>query len=374
MPGTQTAIKDFAFVDLSTIQVAELEAISKMDGMAAGTFISMWGDEVTFLPEELSTYIKNTQRVLNSTKDTNGTIVGLPIDQDAHDHAGGAGWIVGFELDEARGVIVFLVNWTEIGRELVSKNIRRFFSPSVDIVNKVILGGSLTNYPASRNEKGQILLRPIELSQSIKELDMPTILEQFFQEMFDKALGKQANPPAPSPAPAAPAVPAPQDPVDLSNVVNPSLASLSIDSSQVDQLDAQVQEIVKQRVNAEMRKSHVQKFVAELVGGTKTQPYGFAIKSKDLIAWMLSLTDAQAKFAEKLLSDMRSKAIDFAEHGFENNDGFISLPTLPEKILPLARQWMQTEGATIQGFFDANPELGGIDKYNVKEFAPKPKE
>ena len=150
----ETAIKDFVFFDFSTLQVLELDYIRKMDGLAAGTFISMWGDEVTFAAEELPDYIKNTQRVLNSTRDSSGQIVGLPIDQDAHDHAGGAGWIIGLELDEARGVIVFTVNWTEIGQDLIRKNIRRFFSPSVDILNKVILGGSLTNYPASRNAKG----------------------------------------------------------------------------------------------------------------------------------------------------------------------------------------------------------------------------
>ena len=371
MPGTEQGIKDFVFFDLSTLPIAELDGISKMDGMAAGTFISMWGDEVTFTPEELPDYIKNTQRVLNSTKDSGGQIVGLPIDQDAHDHAGGAGWIVGLELDEARSVIIFSVNWTEIGRDLVRKNIRRFFSPSVDIVNKVILGGSLTNYPASRNAKGQILLRPIELSQSLKELDMPNILEQL-QEMLDKARGKPTETPAPSPTPAAPPATPPE--TDLSNVVNPSLASLSTDPAAVEKMDATVQEIVKQRVNAEMRKSHTERFVADLIGGTKSKPYGFAIRSKDLIAWMLSLSDAQAKFAERLLSEMRNKAIDFAEHGFDNSDGFMQLPTLPEKILPLARDWMKTPGNTIQRFFDTNPELGGIDKYNVKEFTQQAKE
>lgn len=369
MPEAAIVIKDFVFFDFSTLKVLELDYIRQMDGMAAGTFTSMWGDEITFLPEELSEYVRNTKRVLSSTKDSNGSVVGLPIDQDAHDHIGGAGWIIGMEVDEARGVIRFLVNWTEIGLELISKNIRRFFSPSVDIVNKVILGGSLTNYPASRNSKGQIMLRPIELSQSIKELDMPTILEQF-KTMLDEALGKGATP-LPTPLPATPpsTPPDPNAPVDLSNVVNPSLQSLYQDSDQVDQMDERVQEAVRQRVNVEMRKKHTQDFAAELVGGTKVKPYGFAIKSKDLIAWMLSLSDAQAKFAEKLLLEMRSKAIDFAEHGFDNNEGFMQLPPLDEKIANFAREWMKIEGNTIEGFFKANPELGGIDKFNVKEFA-----
>lgn len=358
-------ITDFMLFDFSTLKVLELDSIRTMDGMAAGTFVSMWGDEVTFAPEELSTYIKNTQRVLNSTKDSNGQIVGLPIDQDAHDHAGGAGWIIGLELDEARSVIVFTVNWTELGESLIRKNIRRFFSPSVDIVNKVILGGSLTNYPASRNAKGQIMLRPIELSQALKELDMEKTLAEQLAELPGKiAEALKGKPKEETPAPAAPPAPAP---VDLSNVPNPALQSLGQDPDQIDQLDSKVQELVKQRVNAEMRKKHVEGFVAELIGGTKTQPYGFAIRSKDLIAWMLSLTDAQAKFAERLLSEMRKKAIDFAEHGI-SGENFIQGEPLPEQIAVLARQWLAKEGNTIEDFFKVNPELGAMDKYNLREY------
>lgn len=364
-----TPTVDFIFNEL----ILEMDYIKAMDGLAAGTFISMYGDEVTFAVEDLPEYITNTMRVIKSTKTESGQIVGLPIDQDAHDHMGGAGWIIGLELDEARSVIRFTVNWTEIGLELIAKNIRRFFSPSVDIFNKVILGGSLTNYPATRDAAGRILLRPIELSQSMKEISMPTFIEQL-ENLFTKYFGSapptpptQTTPPA-VPPPAPPVAPVTTPPVDLSNVPNPSLQSLYQDPAEVDTLDANVQTMVAQRVNAEMRKRHTESFVAELIGGTKNKPYGFAVKSKDLIAWMLSLTDAQAKFAERILSEMRNKAIDFAERGFEGNEGFISLPSLPENILPFAREWMKTEGNTIESFFAANPEIGKIADFNVAEF------
>jgi len=354
--------RDILFVDLADLQIGK-----PIDGLAVGTFIPMSGEEVTFDAKDLPTYIQNTQRLIESTKTESGEIVGLPIDKNRHDHEGGAGWIIGLELDKARNIIKFIVNWTEEGINLISKNIRRFFSPSVNDFKKVILGGSLTNNPATRSDDQMYLLRPVELSQSIKELDMPNILEQvqeLIDNAIDKAIGKKADPP-----PADPATPpAPPAPVDLSNVVNPSLKSLYTDDAQLAQLESNVQEIVSQRVNAEMRKKHTENFVAELIGGTKTRPYGFAVRSKDLLAWMLSLSDAQAKFAEKLLSEMRNKAIDFAEHGFDNSDGFIQLPALPKEILPLAREWMKVEGNTIQEFFRVNPEIGNIDNFNIAEF------
>lgn len=352
---------DFIFNDLSR----EQDFAKQIDGLAAGTFISMWGDEVTFAEEELPDYIKNTIRVINSTKTASGEIVGLPIDQDGHDHAGGAGWIVGLELDEARKVIKFDVKWTEIGLELISKNIRRFFSPSVDVFNKVILGGSLTNYPASRDIKGRIMLQPIELSQTLQGVSMEkTLLETIAglpaaiaEAMKPKPVDPPAEPPATEPAP-----------VNLSNVPNASLASLGGDPGRIEELDNSVKAIVAQRVAAELRVQHTTKFVADLIGGTKEKPYGFAVKSKDLIAWMLSLSDAQAKFAERLLSEMRNKAIDFAERGWESGEGFTQNPQLPEIIKPILREFLGVKGNTVAMFFKANPELGKMEDFNLTEF------
>lgn len=365
MPELQ-AIKDFAFIDLSTLAVAELDAVSRMDGMAAGTFISMWGDEVTFLPEELSTYIKNTQRVLNSTKDSNGNVVGLPIDQDAHDHAGGAGWIVGMELDESRGVIIFLVNWTDIGRDLIRNNIRRFFSPSVDIVNKVILGGSLTNYPASRNEKGQILLRPIELSQSIKELDMPNILEQL-KTLLDEARGSSANPPATPPTPATPPPAAPAQSENLStDEISPELRKFLQSPEGTLELGELATKIAAQKILDEKRKMHTVEFAARMVGGTKEKPFGLKVPAKRLVAVLLSLPEAQAREVEKLIEMCLDSAIDFAEHGFDS-EGYSGRPELPEEVKKYARQWVK-DGGNIKEFFAANPEIGKMEEFNLAEF------
>ena len=92
----------------------------------------------------------------------------MPIDARNHDKGDGGGWII--DLYREGNVLRFVPQWNSLGRELVGQKILRFFSPTIDLVNKVILGGTLTNWPATRNKQGQVLLRPIELALGMFEL------------------------------------------------------------------------------------------------------------------------------------------------------------------------------------------------------------
>ena len=159
-----------------------------MDGLAPTAdvpFMSMGGHEVTVSAEELQDYVKNGQAIIDSTVDSTGEPVGLPIDMQSHDHKGGAGWIKGLKIDTARNVVLFLVEWTEAGAELIRSNMRRFFSPSIDPTAKFILGGSLTNWPASRNSIGQLLLKPVELSQDypMKGMSMTVDIDKLAEQV-----------------------------------------------------------------------------------------------------------------------------------------------------------------------------------------------
>jgi hypothetical protein len=135
--------------------------------MAAGEFIDMWGRALTI--EKLDEYVRNTTENLEATRTEGGELVGLPIDAQGHDHGDGAGWITGVRQEGE--IVRFAVKWTEIGLDLIQRGIRRFFSPTIDVEHRVILGGSLTNWPASRTRKGKILLRPIALSEQIMETE-----------------------------------------------------------------------------------------------------------------------------------------------------------------------------------------------------------
>ena len=357
-------LKNFIFTDIG----AELDYVKQMDGLAAGTFVSMYGDEVTFATEDLPTYIANSKRVINSTKTESGQIVGLPIDQDAHDHMGGAGWIIGMELDSARNVIVFTVNWTEIGLELISKNIRRFFSPSVDIQNKVILGGSLTNYPATRDAAGRILLRPVELSQSqsLKEFDMPDL-----QEVLTELKSLPGNILAAltlKPPVKDDKTPETDKKVDelSAEEISPALRQFLQSPDGAAELGELAAKMAAQKINDEKRKMHTVEFAARMVGGTKDKPFGLRVPAKRVVAVLLSLPEAQAREVEKLLEMCVDTAIDFAQHGIDN-DGFIQRPELPAAIKQYARQWVDG-GGTIQEFFKQNPEVGKFEDFNTAEF------
>jgi hypothetical protein len=162
-----TKLKQFVFVDLA----GQADGVKPFDGMAAGEFVDMYGRRATFKKEDMPTYVKNTKAILASTADSAGNIVGLPIDAMNHDHREAAGWLVDVELAESGDVILFTPRWNAAGVDLIGNDVARFFSPTVNLANKSIEGGSLTNWPATRDEKtGKILLRPIELSAQMFEL------------------------------------------------------------------------------------------------------------------------------------------------------------------------------------------------------------
>ena len=150
----------FSFTELST---ASLTAGQPFDALAPlEDAPDMHGRGVTIQASELQTYLTNTLAAIEATRGANGELAGLPIDARDHDKGDSGGWIVGAMIEN--GLIRFVPKWTELGIELISKGLRRFFSATIDLSNKVILGGSLTSWPATRNAKGQVLLRPIELS------------------------------------------------------------------------------------------------------------------------------------------------------------------------------------------------------------------
>jgi hypothetical protein len=351
----------FIFTELST-ESSE----TYIDGLAAGTFTAMNGEEITFKPADLSNYVKNTQAIIESTRTEKGEIVGLPIDFDAHDHKGGAGWIIGVELDEARKIIKFLVNWTKEGARIIKENIRRYFSPSVDDTNKSILGGSLTNWPATRSAKGHIMLRPIELSQNMKGIDMPKTLEELESDVSEmqgkldtilKAVqgsnGQENG----------------EGEKKFSKILSPEIMELLGSPEALEQMDARAQEMAQATIHLGQRKKHVTEFAAKIAGGTKEKPFGLPIRTGDLISLLLSLPEAQSLAVEKVLERTWHNAVDFAEHGVDG-DGFPAKRTLPKELQGAMAGWVKA-GHPVEEFFAVNPEAGSADEYDLRAYAKK---
>ncbi len=135
------------------------------DGFAPCNTRDMHGTPVVINPEELEVYLSNMQAAIEESRTESGEIVGLPIDAGVtgdHDKGDAGGWIVGVEREG--NVLRFIPKWNELGMEVISKSIRRYFSPTIDLKNKKIVGGSMTNYSAINFGAGKVVLRPIELA------------------------------------------------------------------------------------------------------------------------------------------------------------------------------------------------------------------
>ena len=171
----------------------EVNGLVWMDGVAPGKFTDMRGKNVEIKTDDFQSFVDNTLAALETTKDSNGEVVGFPIDAIGHDHAEAAGWVKSVRLSENGKVIQFLVEWNELGKKSISEKLLRYFSPSIDLGEKVILGGSLTNYPASRTKKHEMLLKPVALSMELFSLEGMSLDERL--EKIRGAFVKQFNAP-----------------------------------------------------------------------------------------------------------------------------------------------------------------------------------
>ncbi len=193
----EMAHRNFIFSQLSADNLLPGRAF---DGLTVVETLDMSGRPVTVTAAELPLYLANTQAAIKAAVSQSGELVGLPIDAGKtgdHDKGDAGGWIVGAEL--AGNVLRLVPKWTDLGRELITKSIRRFFSATIDTVHKVILGGTLTNWPAVRDAQGKMLLRPIELSKSLYELAevamdeaMMNQISQAFMDEMKSAMSDEA--------------------------------------------------------------------------------------------------------------------------------------------------------------------------------------
>jgi hypothetical protein len=333
------------------------------DALAAGKFTDMGGRAVKFDLDELQAYLDNTIAAIEATRAESGELVGLPIDARGHEKGDGAGWIVGAELQGDK--IRFTPRWTEIGRELISKGIRRFFSATVDTVNKVILGGTLTNWPATRDKSGRVLLRPVELQIQIRKeanvTDTITIAEDQLRELIDGRVAEALKD-------AKPATPAPV--ADLAALLGPGLSE-EAKAQRVAELQAQMETYRKQaelEFRAEMaRLQHAQKMTElaqTLTGGTDAAPRGLRVAAEELQAHLLKLEPDEAKFWGDLLGKTQKDGfIEFGEvgHGHDPKGGSKSLPAEYAKMLDAGT-------LTIADLAAPQAGLGDLDQYDLSKW------
>jgi hypothetical protein len=209
-----------------------------------------------------------------------------------------------------------------------------------------------------------MMLRPVELSQQLKEIDLETLIEKLVELPMTLSKSKVEN--------------LSQGDTNMGNeTVNPTLTEILKSPAAVQELGRQANEKAQELVMADRRKREVVEFASTLVGGTKERPFGLPIAADDVVAILLSLPMAQSKAVEKLLTMTLNSAIDFAEHGYSYavegsllNSG---KPRMARELTGYLSEWLKVKGNDIAGFFSANPELGDMKDYNLAEFTEKAK-
>lgn len=320
----------FLFADLASLTDGRA-----FDGLAAGAFVDAHGTDVSIHPEDLPLIVENTKKAIEATKTESGEIVGLPIDETSHNRGPAAGWIVGIEL--AGEVVRLIPKWTELGISLISKGIQRYFSATLDIANKVFYGGTLTNWPATRNKKGKVLLRPIELSQTLCRIDtggnpppkstkgettMTVKLDELSQEDRAALVAEVAAAIKPE-LPKAEPVPAVE--MSLSKLFEMEGLSEEAKTQRKNELKAEFAAIRKQaelEYRAEMvRLKHegdMTELAQKLTGGTDEAPRGYRVAAEELKAHLLKLdADEAVFFGELLAKTAKDGFVEFGAKGHE---------------------------------------------------------
>lgn len=403
---------NFLFSDMAS----QTDGPRPFDGMAIGSFTDMWGRTVEFKREEMPEYLRNTQLALESTRDSNGEIVGLPIDGMNHNNREAAGWIVGVAMTETADRLLFTPRWTQMGVDLISGDLMRFFSPAIDVEHKVVAGGSLTNWPATRTKAGQILLRPVELSEGLFEVEsapISAVLEEI-RSLFRNAFSREAAPSSKGEG-AAPGVSEKPGVIEMEMtqeeltaairaVVTESLAALPSKSAPAKaettdlsafldmegltdtakaqrkaELKGQLEAIRKQaemeyrselvRLEFENRMSELSQ---DLVSGSDRAPRGLRVSADELKEHLLKLNADEAKWWGEMLTDTVEKGfVEFSEMGHGRTLQGTRL--LPGVIADQLKKWLAS-GQSLADFFTVNAvELGAMADYNLAEYQPKEK-
>ena len=368
-------MKNSIFVDLSLMGESP-----HFDGMAAGTFVDMYGRKTTFEPGELGAYVTNTKRALESTKDGAGQIVGFPIDALNHDNKQAAGWITDVNLAFGRDIIEFTARWNDMGKDLIGRDVMRYFSPSIDISNKVILGGSLTNWPATRTADHQLLLKPVELSAQMSTYDdsanplvmLGNVMSQMITELKSVLSGRQS--PEIETAQEGESMidettttteAQPAEVVTLAAATIPAVVDLS--SPDVMKLINERAETRAAALLAEReQKAHIAQLATRLTGGTPEKPIGLTVGHDRIVSFLSALPAELISEAEAILLSAAEHAVSFEEIG--HSRVLQGTTQLPETIKPVLASWL-ARGLSLEKFFETNSvELGVMSDYNLTEF------
>jgi hypothetical protein len=359
------------------------------DALAPGTFTDMHGRKVTLDESDFSTIVGNTMAAIQSTETESGKIVGLPIDKLNHEKGDAAGWIVSAEL--VGNKIRLTPRWNPVGVELIRNEVVRRFSATLSLAKKVILGGSLVNWPALVTEEGISQLRPIELAQpgqdgDVAEQDFSThednkmddgtknlISETVQAQVGDSIRAALQELKASDPQSAAPTASA-GTPDAASNIMDFLEMHGATDAivqefkgallRQYDAMRDRASQEAQAMLRSLRREQTITEFSTRVTTGSDKTPYGIPASIEDLKGWLMSLDNAQLDFAMKLLDSIQKNGlITFAEFGHDKTvQGTEELP------LEVARA-LDAGALTVSDLSSDILELGDLSRYNLSRWS-----
>lgn len=431
-PMTEETVKNLFQFDLSLHDHNALVEGKPFDGMTHGDFIDAIGREVKVKKSELAEYVKNTQAAIEKTRTSEG-IVGLPIDAANHDHGDAAGWIIAVEL--VGDIIRFTPRWTKLGLKKVGEGLRRMFSPSFSRVMKVIGGGSLTNWPATLNRKGEMLLSPIELTQGLyvagavesetpeeiaeasttttaetganitinvdgKQLHMnlstddepepeKTGVEAMDEKELDARIEKQVQARVDAAVAELSVVPAVEPETEdvqtdqlaiISDLMSKGASAEDVEAAMIEwnkQNYAQMQLRADRTARVQLAKlkhdNAVADFSRDIVGGIEGHPYGIPTSEEKINTMLGDLEPEQAKEWMSVLSGIQTKGLILYEE-VGHGKRLAGQAELASPFDDLLTSWVEG-GGSVKEFFKLNaPELGEQEQYNLTAFETKSKE
>ena len=378
------------FVDLSGMTDGR-----PFDGMAPGEFIDAHLQAVKVDAADFDAVVSNTAAAIEATRSESGELAGLPIDARNHDKGDAAGWIVGIE--RAGDIIRLTPRWTEIGVELIGKAIQRWFSATFDPTRKVILGGTLTNWPATRDKTGKILLRPIELSSNLSamvaasaaettnksetqeedmEFDKLTpeqrnglLTEARNQVMSELSSGGASTDEVISKLRTSLKGEALADVADLSAAREAMLGGVkSALESEYKRIQAQAGAMLADLMAGIKRDSHIAELSQALAQGTEETPRALPVTRERLEKFLGGLSDPQRAEAEAIFTEtVKSGLLDFSEKGHgKNPKGVVPLPKeVADKLDSGAFKLADLSDPMVADF------LGDLSRYDLSKWQAK---
>ncbi len=374
------------------IELAQLTNGKPFAGFTVGEFTDMFGRVVKISGDKFKAFLTNTSKAIDLMKKRG--MPGLPIDEKLHDKGHAAGWITNAEAGEIvdhkgakRPALFFAVDWTSLGINLISEKIQTNFSPTVDLQNSVIRGGSLTNWPATLDENGIPLFNALELSQNLYQLfeqataenetpapiETPHMEKQIMLELTEQELSAKITD-AVTAALAAQPKPEPTTQVDLSQLVE--AFGLNIEKAEeqgmnhLNELAKQVEQQVNlkwQNILAEkQRENRYAELSVRVTGGTTDYPRALPVAADNLRNALLKLPAEQAGFWMELCQNIVKNGLtEFSEfgHGREKKQG---TKVLDPKIAATLKSHVNA-GGEIAAWFEL-AELGAPEDYDLSAF------